>query len=130
MLFSPWAYVELIEAASRIGKQAATTAALERLAQATSASGTGWALAIEARCRALLTHHTMAETLYREAIERLKPTALRFDPARSHLLYGEWLRRERQTRDARDELRAANGLFSEFGMEAFAERPARAASYR
>ena len=44
------------------------------------------------------------------------------DLARAHLLYGEWLRRERRRLDARDQLRAAHEMFADFGMEAFAER--------
>jgi DNA-binding CsgD family transcriptional regulator len=44
------------------------------------------------------------------------------DLARAHLLYGEWLRRERRRLDARKQLRIAHDLFSDFGMEAFAER--------
>jgi len=122
IMFSPMACVELIEAASRIGKEVSAVAALERLAEATSASGTNWAAAIEARCRALLSHGEAAETLYRDAIELLTPTALRCDLARTQLLYGEWLRRERRARDGRGQLRAAYGLFTELGMEGFAER--------
>jgi DNA-binding CsgD family transcriptional regulator len=120
--FSPLATVELVEAASRIGREDAAAPAMERLVQGTSASGTQWARAVEARCRALLSHDEAAETLYREAIERLTPTALGFDLARTHLLYGEWLRRERRPRDAREQLRTAHGLFSGFGMEGFTER--------
>jgi DNA-binding CsgD family transcriptional regulator len=120
--FSPWATVELIEAASRSGRGPAATAALERLAAGTSASGTYWACAIEARSRALLSDGTLAEALYRDAIDRLAATPVRLDLARSHLLYGEWLRRERRHVEAREQLRVADGLFSEFGMEAFAAR--------
>jgi DNA-binding CsgD family transcriptional regulator len=120
--FSPLATVELVEAASRMGREDAAAPALERLVRGTSASGTQWARAVEARCRALLSHDEGAETLYREAIELLTPTALGFDLARTHLLYGEWLRRERRPRDAREQLRSAHGLFSGFGMEGFTER--------
>ena len=49
-------------------------------------------------------------------------TRLRPELARAHLLYGEWLRRQRRIRDARDQLRRAHKLFTGFGMEAFAER--------
>ena len=120
--FSPLATVELVEAASRIGMEDAATPQLERLAQGTSASGTDWAGAVEARCRAMLSHGEAAGELYRKAIERLTPTELGFDLARTQLLYGEWLRRERRPREAREQLRAAHLLFSEFGMEGFSER--------
>jgi len=120
--FSPWATVELIEAASRSGRTAAAAPALERLVEGTSASGTVWGAAIEDRSRALLSHGPVAESLYRDAIDRLQPTALRFDLARTHLVYGEWLRRERRNVDAREQLRVARGFFTEFGMEGFAER--------
>jgi len=39
-----------------------------------------------------------------------------------HLLYGEWLRRQRRRRDARDQLRAAYQIFVSAGAGAFAER--------
>lgn len=92
------------------------------LSETTQGSGTPWAEGIEARSRALLAEGEAAETLYRKAIEHLAPTRLRVDLARTHLLYGEWLRRERRRIDARTELRTAHERFSEFGMQAFAER--------
>jgi DNA-binding NarL/FixJ family response regulator len=49
-------------------------------------------------------------------------TRLRVELARTHLLYGEWLRRQRGRLDARRQLRIAHELFTEFGMAAFAER--------
>ena len=114
--------VELIEAAVRSGKAELAADALGRLSQTTAASGTDWALGIEARSRALLTEGEAAERLYRQAIERLGRTRVRVELARAHLLYGEWLRRERRRLDAREQLRTAHELFTEFGMEAFAER--------
>jgi len=117
-----WGLVELIEAAARSGKPELAAGALDRLSQATAASGTDWALGVEARSRALLTEGEAAEPLYRQAIERLERTRVRVELARARLLYGEWLRRERRRLDAREQLRAAHQLFTEFGMEAFAER--------
>jgi DNA-binding CsgD family transcriptional regulator len=120
--FSTFATVELIEAAGRSGHVERAAEALEVLSESTRASGTPWALGVEARSRALLADGDAAETLYREAIARLEPTRLRLDLARTRLLYGEWLRRQRRRIDAREELRAAHDLFCDFGMDAFAER--------
>jgi DNA-binding CsgD family transcriptional regulator len=120
--FSTFAAVELIEAASRSGRSERAEEALEVLSESTRASSTPWALGVEARSRALLAHGDEAEALYREAIDRLQPTRLRLDLARAHLLYGEWLRRERRRLDARNQLRTAHDLFTDFGMEAFADR--------
>jgi DNA-binding CsgD family transcriptional regulator len=114
--------VELIEAAARTGNVEIGADALGRLVQTTAASGTDWALGAEARARALLSDERAAERLYREAIERLARTRVRVELARAHLVYGEWLRRERRRLDAREQLRLAHQLFTEFGMEAFAER--------
>jgi DNA-binding CsgD family transcriptional regulator len=120
--FWPLVTVELIEAASRTGRAAIATAAFERLTESTAASRTAWAAGVEDRCRALLSEGVLAEKLYRSAIDRLLPTALRLDLARTHLVFGEWLRRERRPADAREQLRAAHGLFTEFGSKSFAER--------
>jgi RNA polymerase sigma factor (sigma-70 family) len=114
--------VELIEAAvrARAPKLAADTH--QRLLEMAQASGTDWALGLEARSRALLSRGKIAEDLYREALARLARTRVRSDLARAHLLYGEWLRRERRRLNAREHLRTAHELFRGFGMEAFAER--------
>jgi DNA-binding CsgD family transcriptional regulator len=122
---SNWARVELVEAAVRTGDGETAAGALARLAAMTGASGTDWALGIEARCRALLAEGEAAEHLYRESMDRLARTRLRPDLARAHLLYGEWLRRERRRGEARVQLRAAHGLFEAMGMEAFAGRAGR-----
>jgi DNA-binding CsgD family transcriptional regulator len=47
---------------------------------------------------------------------------LRMELGRAQLVYGEWLRRQRRIRDAREQLRRAYTLFTGIGMEAFAER--------
>jgi DNA-binding CsgD family transcriptional regulator len=66
-----------------------------------------------------------AESLYREAIDRLGRTRLRPELARAHLLYGEWLRRENRRVDAREQLRTAHEMLNAIGMAAFAERTRR-----
>ena len=120
-----WGLAEAVEAATRSGLSRRAAGALERLSETTRASGSDWALGIEARSRALLSDGETAERLYREAIDRLGRTRVRVALARAHLLYGEWLRRERRRIDARKHLRTAHDLLSAMGMEAFAERAAR-----
>jgi DNA-binding CsgD family transcriptional regulator len=116
-----WAMPELIEAAVRVGDTELASETMNRLTGRASASGTDWALGVSARSRALVDENR-SETLYVEAIERLEKTRVAVDLARAHLLYGEWLRRQKRRLDARKELRTAYEMFSEFGMEAFAER--------
>jgi DNA-binding CsgD family transcriptional regulator len=120
--FSNWAIAELIEAATRTGVSERTAGALGRLSETTRASGTDWALGIEARSRALITEGENAEIFYREAIDRLDRARLRVEVARARLLYGEWLRSRRRRHDARDQLRSAYEAFDSIGAEAFAER--------
>jgi DNA-binding CsgD family transcriptional regulator len=120
-----WPYVELIEAAARTGESAVATAALRRFAATTSASGTDWALGLEFRSTALLSDGDEAEGLYRESIASLGRSRMRAELARSHLLYGEWLRRERRQSQACDQLRTAHSMFETIGMACFAERTGR-----
>ncbi|MEV0136408.1 LuxR C-terminal-related transcriptional regulator [Dactylosporangium sp. NPDC050688] len=122
---SVWVLPEIVEAATRVGDEKVARGALERLADAAEPCDTDWAQGILARCRALLSDGAPADRLYREAIERLGRTRLRPEHARAHLLYGEWLRRERQRVDARAHLRTAYEMFVSIGMEAFAERARR-----
>jgi DNA-binding CsgD family transcriptional regulator len=119
---SSFALPELIEAAARAGNTQLAADAADRLADVTLPSGTDWALGLDARSRALVSHGQAAEDLYREAIDRFGRTPLRPEVARAHLLYGEWLRREDRRPDARKQLRTAHELLSDIGMEAFAER--------
>jgi DNA-binding CsgD family transcriptional regulator len=122
MFIAAWALSELIEAATRTGDVEHARDALARLGEQTEASDADWALGIHAHSRALLSEGEAAERWYREAIDRLGRTRLRPHLARAHLLYGEWLRREKRRVDARAQLRAAHDLFETIGMEAFAER--------
>ncbi|MFC3737417.1 helix-turn-helix transcriptional regulator [Paractinoplanes deccanensis] len=70
-------------------------------------------------CRALLSYGDV-DDLYRQALDELRHVSL----ARAHLLYGEWLRRRRRRRDARDHLRTAGDMFASMNAVAFARRAA------
>jgi DNA-binding CsgD family transcriptional regulator len=123
--FGPFVVPELAEAASKTGDVALLNATLEWMSEHTRVTPTDWALGIEARVRALLSEGEAAESYYRESIERLGRTPVRVQLARAHLLYGEWLRRERRRLDARGQLRIAHDMLATMGIEAFAERARR-----
>jgi DNA-binding CsgD family transcriptional regulator len=116
---------ELAEAVARTGDIAAVREALDWLSERARVTPTEWVLGIEARVRALLSEGEAADSCYRESIERLGRTRIRTQLARSHLLYGEWLRRERRRTEARDQLRTAHQMLDAMGMAAFAERARR-----
>jgi DNA-binding CsgD family transcriptional regulator len=124
-LFGTWALAELIEAATRSGVPEFAAGARQRLSATARASGTDWALGVEARSRALVSDGQNAETLYREAIDQLGRTRLRWELGRAHLLYGEWLRRANRRIDAREQLRTAYEMLAGMGAGGFAERAAR-----
>jgi DNA-binding CsgD family transcriptional regulator len=117
-----WSLPELVEAGVRSGAVEEAAVALRQLEGRIRASGTDWALGVLARSKALLSDGQAAESLYREAIERLERSRIVTDLARARLVYGEWLRRENRRVDGREHLRIAYETFSRMGAEAFAER--------
>jgi DNA-binding CsgD family transcriptional regulator len=116
---------ELAEAASRTADRALLESAREWLSERTRVLRSGWASGIEARVRALLSDGEVADSLYLQSIDCLSGTRVRVELARTHLVYGEWLRRERRRRDAREHLRTALEAFTGMGVEAFARRAER-----
>ena len=113
---------DLVEAAVRAGRRDVAERALRRLADRATATGTPLALGLLARSRALLAAPAEAGQEYEEALHLLGRTRTAPQLARAHLLYGEWLRRQRRRREARDQLRAALEMFDAMGLRCFAER--------
>jgi DNA-binding CsgD family transcriptional regulator len=121
-----WAsLIELVAAATHVGRPELAAQAVRRLSGLTQESGTDWALGLEAGCRALISEDRTAESCYLEAIDRLGRTRSRSHLARAHLHYGQWLRRQNRRTDAREPLRAAHEMFTTMGMAGFAELAAR-----
>ncbi|WP_234467664.1 helix-turn-helix transcriptional regulator [Streptomyces sp. MBT62] len=110
---------ELVEAGARSEAPEAAAAALRRFEEQAGAAGTNWALGVMARSRALLGDGQEAELLYRQAIEHLRRSRVAVHRARTHLVDGEWLRRENRRIDAREQLRVAYDMLSGFGAELF-----------
>jgi DNA-binding CsgD family transcriptional regulator len=116
---------ELAEAASRTRDEKMIELALGWMSERVRTAGTDWALGTEALIFALLSEGDVAELHYRDAIAHLARTRMRPYLARTHLLFGEWLRRERRRVDAREQLRTAYEMLSSMGIEAFADRARR-----
>jgi DNA-binding CsgD family transcriptional regulator len=116
------ALVELVEAASRSNRADVGAVAMMQLEERADAAGTHWALGLKARSQALLSERCTAERFFVESIEHLARTRVDVELGRAHLLYGEWLRREKRRRDARQQLRTAHKMLRRKGAQTFAER--------
>lgn len=124
VLLTPMALSELIEAAVRTGRRNIAREAQQRLATMT-VPGSDWAAGLAARTRALVADPEAAERWYVESVNCFIRTPLRIDLARSHLVYGEWLRRIGRLSDARRQLASAHDMFAAMGAGAFAARARR-----
>jgi DNA-binding CsgD family transcriptional regulator len=114
---------DAVEAAVRCGRPEVGQAAFDDFAPLAVAGGTPWALGVMARCRALLAgDDTRADDDYQQSVDYFLETPVVLALARSRLLYGEWLRRQRRRRDARDQLRMALENFERMGARSFAGR--------
>lgn len=74
------------------------------------------------RCQALLGPPELAESGYLAALELHAAADRPFELARTNLLFGEWLRRDRRKSEARSRLRAALEVFERLGAAPWAER--------
>ncbi|WP_031517444.1 ATP-binding protein [Streptomyces sp. NRRL F-5123] len=123
--FTGLSLVEHVEAAVRCGELAQARTSLARLLELTRATDSGWARGAGARSQALLAEGDEADLLYRTAIEEFGRGGVTVEVARTHLLYGEWLRRGQRRALARNHLRTAHEMFDGMRAHAFAERARR-----
>ena len=119
---SAWAAPAVVEAAVRSGRPEEAAPAFARVRSISSASGSSWARGLEHRCLALLADDGSTEGHFHDALGHLEVSGMRLDLARTHLVYGEWLRRQARRVDARTQLRQALEIFDANGATAFAAR--------
>ncbi|KMO74030.1 putative HTH-type transcriptional regulator [Mycolicibacterium chubuense] len=113
---------EMVEAAVRSGDRSTAEAAAAQVIERAEATRTATALGYAARARALTATGPAAENEYDAAIREFERSPLAVMAARTHLVFGEWLRRENRRADARNELRVAYERFLHMGADGFAER--------
>jgi DNA-binding CsgD family transcriptional regulator len=116
------AVIDLVTSAIRRNERDAAERLAERLVDATSASGTDYAMGLGALARALVAEHDEAEALFGEAAERFDSAGAALELARCRLLFGEWLQGARRRLDATNELTAARDAFAAMGLDGLAER--------
>ena len=118
-----FALPDLVEAATRSGHRDAANGMVSLLVKLAADNPGPVALGFLSRARALVAGDgTDTDEHYQQAIDQHGRARGPVHLARSHLVYGEWLRRVKRPRDARSSLRAAHRLFEDIGAQAFAER--------
>jgi DNA-binding CsgD family transcriptional regulator/tetratricopeptide (TPR) repeat protein len=124
--FPPIAFLatpDIVDAALRLGETGRALNALDRLESWAPVSPAPLVHGMVARCRAMLAADTAeAEELFRATLDLQGSGVPPFERARTHLAYGERLRRERRRSEARTQLRDALGTFEGIGAELWAER--------
>ncbi|OBF13674.1 LuxR family transcriptional regulator [Mycobacterium sp. ACS4331] len=123
--FYSWALHELVDSAAHIGERDAAQRAIEDIEERAGASGTPWGLGAMASARALLADNDDADLLFTEALDHLCRSRVVVHQARTHLAYGEWLRRVNRRGDARRHLNEAHEKFTRMGAQAYADRARR-----
>jgi DNA-binding CsgD family transcriptional regulator len=116
---------EVVEAAVLSGRLETAAEAAAEVGRRARSAGTAWALGLEARSQALLSEGPAADERFRAALAMLSRTRARSDLARTHLLYGEWLRGAQRRHEARGQLTVAHQLFTTMRMAGFAGRAGR-----
>jgi DNA-binding CsgD family transcriptional regulator len=120
-----WMLPERVEAAVRCGQQDTAVSALREFERFANPGESNWGLGIQQRLRAIVNDGDEAESLYRESIERLGDTQVLAELARSHLVFGEWLRRKNRRFDARRQLHLAHDTFVAMSAAGFSQRARR-----
>jgi DNA-binding CsgD family transcriptional regulator/tetratricopeptide (TPR) repeat protein len=113
---------DLVESAVRAGEPAAARPHVAALQRWAADAGQAWASGLAARCAALLAPVEDADGLFAAAACHGAVGTRPFEAARTQLVHGEHLRRQRRRTEARSPLRAALKTFERLGAEPWAAR--------
>jgi DNA-binding CsgD family transcriptional regulator len=120
-LFAPIAVLDLIETAILTERLGLARHVLDEFTRWSRLRLTPWSGLVVHRSRAMLDDED-AERHFRAALAVPGAKLRRFEFARTQLLYGEWLRRHRRRRDAREQLRPALTTLTSLGAVPWTER--------
>ncbi|WP_245807098.1 helix-turn-helix transcriptional regulator [Krasilnikoviella flava] len=118
---TPLHYADYAEAAVRSGHLSDAARAAGALHARARANGSAWCRGLAERALAL-TGTDDSEHHYAASIDALTTTGAVVELARSHLVYGEWLRRARRRREAALQLRLAMEHATRSGASVFQDR--------
>jgi DNA-binding NarL/FixJ family response regulator len=118
----PLGRVDLVEALSHSGEADRASAAAAALVETLAPSPDPYSRALVARAQGLVCRGQHAQSAYATAIAAFEEAGDPFEAARTRLLLGELLRRERSVQTARHELRLAADAFEHMGARAWAGR--------
>ncbi|WP_426513444.1 AAA family ATPase [Dactylosporangium sp. McL0621] len=121
-LGSSWMVLDLVEAAVRTGHSDEARAWVAAAQQAGEDRISARTALITAGAAALAAHDDDAGGLFEAALSLPETDRQPFEQARIHLAYGEWLRRTRDTTQARLHLRAALETLDRLGARPWAQR--------
>ncbi|BCY09982.1 AAA family ATPase [Actinoplanes sp. L3-i22] len=121
-----WGIADLVEAACRAGQADRVRPLLEQTAGYAEPFDSAQLRLLLERARALLADGPAAERHFRASIAEGVTGKWPLEVARTRLVYGEWLRRQRRSVAARDELAAAAQVFDTVGATPWADRARRA----
>ncbi|MGC4747672.1 AAA family ATPase [Micromonospora sp. DT201] len=114
-----------VECAVRLGDPERGRAASDRFGAWADASGQDWARAVWHRCQGMLTADTdLADHHFAAALRAHADGSRPWEIARTHLSYGERLRRDRRKNQARSHLRTAREIFERLPAQPWADRAA------
>lgn len=124
-VLSRMAALDRLDAAVRAGDLEQARSWLDELADFAEATKWPWALAAAEHGRALLAQPAEAVTLFERALSHHAKAGRPYDRARTHLAYGQLLRRSQRRADARPHLRAALVIFEELNAQPLTARAAK-----